>query len=149
MMKGLGASEGYGIDRVMLIGEQNLSYTPREIADVDAELERFESARVKVQAQQHALYEKALKEAGEDSAGIFEAHEMMLDDDDLIDACKAIMENQKHTAEYAVRQGFDNVAQMFRDMDDPYFQARSADVIDLNYLFHRSYFFHRNKCEEL
>jgi phosphotransferase system enzyme I (PtsI) len=36
-----------------------------------------------------------------------------------------------HTAEYAARQGFDNVAQMFKEMEDPYFQARSADVIDV------------------
>ncbi|MBR1672548.1 MAG: phosphoenolpyruvate--protein phosphotransferase, partial [Fretibacterium sp.] len=95
------------------------------------ELDRFEKARRKVQDQQHVLYEKALQTAGEESAGIFEAHELMLDDEDLLDACKEIMAKQRHRAEYAVRQGFDNAAQMFRDMDDPYFQARSADVIDL------------------
>ena len=44
MMKGLGASDGYGIGRVMLIVDQKLDYTPREVADVDAELERFKSA---------------------------------------------------------------------------------------------------------
>ncbi len=99
--------------------------------DTAVELKRFEEARVKVQAQQHLLYEKALKEAGEDSAGIFEAHEMMLDDDDLIDACKSIIEDQKHKADYATKVGFDNVAQMFKEMDDPYFQARSADIVDL------------------
>ncbi len=97
---------------------------------VKSELERFESARLKVQAQQHELYEKALKDAGEETAGIFEAHELMLDDEDLIDSCREFMENC-HTAEYAVREGFDSAAQMFREMEDPYFQARSADVIDL------------------
>ena len=101
------------------------------VADPIPELNRFEQARLKVQEQQHQLYEKALKEAGEESAGIFEAHELMLDDDDLIDGCKEIMAEQNHTAEYAVKEGFENVAQMFRDMDDPYFQARSADIIDL------------------
>ena len=101
------------------------------VADAQPELDRFEAARVKVQEQQHMLYEKALKEAGEESAGIFEAHELMLDDDDIIDACNEIMSEQLHTAEYAVKEGFENVAQMFRDMDDPYFQARSADIIDL------------------
>ncbi|MBR1931350.1 MAG: phosphoenolpyruvate--protein phosphotransferase [Lachnospiraceae bacterium] len=101
------------------------------VDDPIPELARFEKARVKVQEQQHALYEKALQTAGEESAAIFEAHEMMMEDDDLIDACKEIMAEQRHTAEYATRQGFDNVAQMFREMDDPYFQARSADMIDL------------------
>ncbi len=101
------------------------------VDDPAAEIERFEAARLKVQEQQHALYEKALVEAGEESAGIFEAHELMLDDDDIIDSCTEIMEDDCRTAEYAVREGFDAVAQMFREMDDPYFQARSADIIDL------------------
>lgn len=95
------------------------------------ELNRFEKARVKVQEQQQVLYERAVKSAGEDSAAIFQFHADMLDDDDLLDAVKTIIVEQKHTAEYAARQGFANVAQMFKDMDDPYFQARSADVLDV------------------
>ena len=34
MMKGLGASEGYGIGRVMLIVDQKLEYVAKEIADI-------------------------------------------------------------------------------------------------------------------
>ena len=99
-------------------------------ADIDAELEKFESARVKVQEQQNALYDKEIKEGHKDTAGIFEAHALMLDDDDLIDSCKEII-SDGHTAEFAVRDGFESAAEMFRNMEDPYFQARSADVIDL------------------
>ncbi len=99
-------------------------------ADVNAELEKFESARVKVQEQQNALYDKEMKDGHKDTAGIFEAHALMLDDDDLIDSCKEII-SDGHTAEFAVRDGFESAAEMFRNMDDPYFQARSADVIDL------------------
>ncbi len=122
---------GISIGKIRVYKPPVYEISEEKTEDPIPELNRFESARVKVQEQQHALYEKAVKEAGEDSAAIFEAHEMMLDDDDLIDACKEIMVEQKQKAEYAVRQGFDNMAQMFRDMDDPYFQARSADVEDL------------------
>ncbi len=122
---------GISIGKIRVYKPPDYEISEEKVEDPIPELNRFESARVKVQEQQHALYEKAVKEAGEDSAAIFEAHEMMLDDDDLIDACKEIMVEQKQKAEYAVRQGFDNMAQMFRDMDDPYFQARSADVEDL------------------
>ena len=34
MLKGLGASEGYGIGRVMLVVEQKLEYVAKEIADI-------------------------------------------------------------------------------------------------------------------
>ncbi len=101
------------------------------VADPVPELKRFEDARVKVQAQQNVLYEKAVKAAGEDSAAIFQFHAMMLDDDDLLDSIKSIIVEQKHTAEYAAQRGFENTAQMFSEMDDPYFQARSADVMDV------------------
>ncbi len=129
--KGTKIVNGVAIGKIHIYKLPVYEINEGEASDPEAELERFESARLKVQAQQHALYEKALVEAGEESAGIFEAHELMLDDDDIIDACKEIMEDDQHTAEYAVREGFDSVAQMFREMDDPYFQARSADIIDL------------------
>ena len=99
--------------------------------DVNSELEKFEAARLNVQAQQHELYEKALETSGEETAGIFEAHELMLDDEDLIDSCKELIIDERHNAAFAVDAGFESAAQMFREMDDPYFQARSADVIDL------------------
>ena len=38
MLKGIGASDGIGIGRVMMIAEQSLDYTPKEITDVEAEL---------------------------------------------------------------------------------------------------------------
>ena len=129
--KGTKIVNGIAIGKIHIYKAPVYEINEGAAADAAAELERFEAARLKVQEEQHALYEKALVEAGEESAGIFEAHELMLDDDDLIDACREIMEDDGHTAEYAVREGFESVAQMFREMEDAYFQARSADIIDL------------------
>ena len=122
---------GIAIGKIHIFKAPVYEIDESEVEDPIPELKRYEDARIKVQQAQQALYEKAMQTAGEESAGIFEAHELMLDDDDIIDECKTIMTEQNRRAEYAVRQGFDNVAQMFKDMDDPYFQARSADVIDL------------------
>ena len=44
MLKGIGASDGIGIGRVMLIVEQSLKYTPTTVTDVDAELKRYREA---------------------------------------------------------------------------------------------------------
>ena len=102
------------------------------IEDTDAELERFEAARVRVQDQQMVLYEKALVQAGEDAAGIFMFHYSLLDEDeDLYEAVNEIITSQKRSAEYAVKIAFDNQADVFSAMSDPYFQARSTDVIDV------------------
>ena len=55
----------------------------------------------------------------------------MLEDEDLQDSTKEIITEQKRSAEYAVKTAFDNYAQMFAEMDDPYMKARSADLIDV------------------
>ncbi|MBQ6435218.1 MAG: phosphoenolpyruvate--protein phosphotransferase, partial [Synergistaceae bacterium] len=128
--KGTKIVNGIAIGKIKIYKAPVYEINEELVSDIAAEIERFESARVKVQEEQNALYDKEIKEGHKDTAGIFEAHAMMLDDDDLIDSCKEII-GEGHTAEYAVREGFEGAAEMFRNMDDPYFQARSADVIDL------------------
>lgn len=128
---GIKIVNGIAIGKIKLYKPAVYEINEELISDIAGELARFEAARVKVQEDQNALYDKEMKAGHKDTAGIFEAHAMMLDDEDsLIDPCKEIMA-EGHTAEYAVREGFEAAAEMFRNMDDPYFQARSADVIDL------------------
>ena len=130
VVKGTKIVNGIAIGKIKVYKAPVYEINEDLINDIAAEIERFEAARLKVQEEQNALYEKEMKEGHKDTAGIFEAHAMMLDDDDLIDSCKEIM-GEGHTAEFAVRDGFEAAAEMFRNMDDEYFKARSADVIDL------------------
>ena len=69
------------------------------VENPDKELQRFEDALQKAIDQQGVLYEKALKDAGEESAAIFEAHQMMLEDEDLQDSTREIITEQKRSAE--------------------------------------------------
>jgi len=122
---------GIAIGKIKIYKAPKLEIPMGLVTDPDAEVARFDDAVEKVIDQQNILYEKAKVTAGEDSAAIFEVHAMMMQDDDLLDAVKEIITNQKRSAEYAVQQAFDNQAQVFADMDDEYFKARSADIIDL------------------
>ncbi|MBQ6775232.1 MAG: phosphoenolpyruvate--protein phosphotransferase [Synergistaceae bacterium] len=128
--KGTKIVNGIAIGKIKIYKAPVYEINEELISDIAAEIERFEAARLKVQEEQNALYDKEMKEGHKDTAGIFEAHALMLDDDDLIDSCKEIM-GEGHTAEFAVRDGFEAAAEMFRNMEDEYFKARSADVIDL------------------
>lgn len=122
---------GIAIGKIKVYRAPETVISDRQIDDVEAETTRFEEARQKAIAQQNALYEKALAEAGEETAAVFEVHGMMLDDDDLVDAIREIIAKQRRTAEYAVRTACDNQAKIFAEMDDPYMQARSADIDDI------------------
>ncbi|MBQ7152064.1 MAG: phosphoenolpyruvate--protein phosphotransferase [Synergistaceae bacterium] len=130
VFKGIKIVNGIAIGKIKLYKPAVYEINEELVSDIAAELEKFEAARLKVQEDQNALYEKEMAAGHKDTAGIFEAHAMMLDDEDLIDACKEVMA-EGHSAEYAVRESFDAAAEMFSNMEDEYFKARSADVIDL------------------
>lgn len=131
---------GISIGKIKVHKAPKLEIDDSMIDDVEDELARFDDARERAIEQQNALYEKAVIDAGEDSAEVFSVHAMMLEDDDLIDATNEIIKTQKHTAEYAVKVAFDNQAKVFAEMDDPYMKERAADIYDiehavLSYLF--------------
>ena len=97
----------------------------------EEELERFEQARARAQAQLRSLHESAVGEVGEDNAAIFEIHQMMLEDEDFLDAVRSVIRTQRGTAEHAVQVTGENFAAAFAAMEDAYMQARAADVRDV------------------
>lgn len=128
--KGIKIVNGIAIGKIKLYRAPVYEISEEPVTDIAAEITRFDEALKKVQDGQNALYEKEMKEGRKDTAGIFEAHAMMLDDEDLQDSCKELI-GEGHCAEFAVRDGFDAVAKQFSEMEDEYFRARSADIIDL------------------
>lgn len=123
---------GVAIGRIMFYSKDDQQVVRTKIADVAAELNRFETARQEAITQLNGLYEKALKEVGEMHASIFEVHAMMLDDGDYLDSVTHIIESQQVNAEFAVAMTGDNFSEMFANMDDDYFKARAIDVKDIS-----------------
>lgn len=103
-----------------------------KIEDPEEEIKRLEAAKVVAVSQLDKIYQKAVKEVGEDNAAVFEVHMMMLDDEDYLDAIHNIIRTESVCAEYAVATTGDNFATMFAAMDDAYMQARAADVKDIS-----------------
>ncbi|MBQ3265154.1 MAG: phosphoenolpyruvate--protein phosphotransferase [Ruminococcus sp.] len=130
MMKGLGAPEGYGIGRVMLISEKNLSYTPREIADVDAELERFRTAVKKFTEETLAQAQTVRETVGEKEAKILEGHISIIDDDFMRGEIENLI-SAHQCAESAVEQMCQMFIDMFMASGDELTMQRAADVRDV------------------
>lgn len=123
---------GIAIGKLRIYRKADAASEAVAAASPEAEWERFEQARVQAQEQLAALYEKALEEVGEENAAIFEIHQMMLEDEDYLDAVKGILETQNAAAEYAVTATGENFSAMFAAMDDAYMQARAVDVKDIS-----------------
>ena len=102
------------------------------MTDTAAELARFHDACETAKEQLGVLHDKALAEAGEDAAMLFEAHQMMLDDLDFVESIEGLIENDRLNAEAAVSDTGAQFAEMFAAMDDSYMQARAADIRDIS-----------------
>lgn len=124
--------KGIAMGKVLVMGKEEDIVKREKIEDTNAELLRLGNAIKKSQKQLQDLYEKAVKEVGEASAAIFEVHQMMMEDEDYLDAIHNMICNENINAEFAVATTGDNFSDMFAAMDDDYMKARAADVRDIS-----------------
>ena len=123
---------GVEIGKLAFYKRNNQQVKRWRVVDTEAEVTRFEAAKASAVEQLQGLYEKAMKDVGEENAMIFEIHQMMLEDLDYLESIIHIITNQQVNAEYAVATTADNFAAMFSAMDDAYMQGRAADVKDVS-----------------
>lgn len=128
---GKGVSKGVAAGPISFYRRASGVIPRHEVSDTAAELERFRAARETAKEQLAKLYDKALAEAGEDAAMLFEAHQMMLEDLDFVESIEGMIENDRVNAEAAVSDTGAQFAEMFAAMDDSYMQARAADIRDI------------------
>ena len=101
------------------------------VEDTEAELRRLEEAKTAALEQLDRIYQKALKEAGQEDAAVFEVHKMLMEDKDYQESIRNIIEEQQVNAAYAAATAGDHFAAMLSEMEDVYMQARAADIRDV------------------
>ena len=129
---GKGVSKGVAAGPISFYRRPSGEIPRRSVTDTAAELARFHDACETAKEQLGVLHDKALAEAGEDAAMLFEAHQMMLDDLDFVESIEGLIENARLNAEAAVSDTGAQFAEMFAAMDDSYMQARAADIRDIS-----------------
>ena len=72
--------KGVAIGKIYFYKKQEYVLEKKTVTDTEAEVARFEAAKAEAMEQLDALYHKALEEAGEEQAMIFDVHKMMLDE---------------------------------------------------------------------
>ena len=130
MLKGIGASDGIGIGRVMIIAEQSLEYTPKQITDVDAELARYRAAVDKFCDNTVEQANAIRQSTGDKEAEILEGHIAIIRDPFMGGEIENLIKANQ-CAEAAV----DQICKMFIDMfsatGDDLTMQRAADVRDI------------------
>ena len=131
-IQGKGVSQGVGIGPIYYYRRATTEVTAYEVADVDAEWNRFKEAQAAAIEQLGVLAEKTREEVGEEEAFLFETHQMLAEDLDYEESIEGIIKEEKMNAEEAVSRTAELFAGMFAAMDDDYMRERSADVKDVS-----------------
>ena len=131
MLKGIGASNGYGIGQIVIIKEANLDFERRTITDAEAEKKRFQDAVAVFMDKTQAMADDMKNRIGEKEAEILEGHILMMQDPEMTGQIEAAIEGECINAEAALSQVCDMFAQMFASIDDEMFQQRATDVNDI------------------
>ena len=130
--QGKSVYKGIAMGPIVVLKKKDYQVKRTRIEDPEAEVKRVDEALKASQEQLQKLYDKAVREVGEASAAIFEVHQMMLEDEDYLEAIQNMIRTEQVNAEYAVAVTGDNFAEMFASMDDDYMKARSADIKDIS-----------------
>lgn len=131
IISGKGVSPGIASGRLWCYVPHKNVISSQLVSDPELEVQRLEQACSMVLLQLQELEEKARNDIGEEAAQLFAAHQLMLLDEDFQQEMQKTINIQHSNAAYAVKLAGDLFAGQFSEMEDPYFQARAADVRDI------------------
>lgn len=129
---GKGVCRSIAMGRLHFLKKRERQEAQQTAEDPNAELARFDGAVKTALAQLATLYKETAWRAGEEQAQIFEVHRMMLADEDYLEYVREQIEACGCTATAAVHAAGAHFAELFTAMDDPYMQARAADIHDIS-----------------
>ena len=132
VVEGKSVYNGIAIGKVFVYKKAEKIIKKEIIEDTVAEVVRFDAAKAKALGQLKGLYEKALRDVGEEEAMIFDIHQMLLEDFDYHDAIVERINGENVNAEYAVFLACEQFSAMFLSMDDDYMRGRAADIKDIS-----------------
>jgi phosphoenolpyruvate-protein phosphotransferase (PTS system enzyme I) len=129
-MHGIGVSGGIAIGQAHLFAGMSAEANHYEIgaADVTREQRRYDRAVREVRDELKELAESVRHSASAELAPFVKVHLMLLDDDAITEAPRAIIREQHCNAEWALRMQLDELMAQFSDIEDPYLREREDDV---------------------
>lgn len=131
MKKGIAASKGYSIGKVLIKEDIDLEIEEKKIDDIELEKDRLNKALKNSKEQLIKIKEKTKRELGVDKAAVFESHIMLLNDPEFAGTVKYGIETKKVNAEKALYDVMKMYEDIFESMEDEYMKERGADIKDV------------------
>src|SRR5579871_4683143 len=134
VLKGIAVSSGVARGRAhVLLTRHDLAVQRRAIApgEVDAEIDRFESALVQAESDLLALQKTLTGQIGAREAEIFAAQALLVRSTQLVDPVKTAVRQLRINAEAALSEVLQQLVQTFDALANAYLRERAADVRDV------------------
>ncbi len=131
VITGLPISAGIAIGRAHLFRQGHPAVEPHAAPDSLSELERLQQALAQTRADLKLLLQHAQLEVSVESASIFEAHELFLDDPEYLGLIEDAIRRRRLNVEAAVDEATEHFARQLLALDSPEFQVRAADIRDV------------------
>ncbi|MGV9800420.1 phosphoenolpyruvate--protein phosphotransferase [Mycobacterium sp. NPDC003449] len=123
----IGAGPGLGIGPAWSAHSGAIAVPDTPAGDPAAEWRELGTAIADVRRAITALRARTARDVGESEAAIFDAHQLLLDDDALLGAARERID-QGHNAAAAWAAAVTGLAAEFAALPDPYLRARAEDV---------------------
>jgi len=132
-LKGIGVSAGVATGPVFLLNAEDYRIVERDISEdeIARETARFEEALISTRHQIHEIQKKVKSELGSESASIFDAHLLVVDDRALVEEVIRGLKIQKKNVETVLRIVADRYAEALLRVQDDYLRERAVDVKDV------------------
>jgi multiphosphoryl transfer protein len=124
----LAASPGIGVGPKLSLTTTALEIDDRPPGKPDVERDRLVAAVTRTRAELGDTRDHVAHAVGEHDAAIFDAHLLLLEDDDLVGAALRLIDQEGAAADRAWRRAVDALVGRFKALADPYLRARAQDV---------------------
>jgi len=132
-IQGKGVSDGVVSGPLYIYRRAEHRVIRKKVSDTEAEWARFQTASQVAIEQLGTLAEKAREEIGDESALLFETHQMMIEDSEFTDKIKWWIFEDELAAESALMETAIEIIDLFESIDNEYMRARVADYKDIVY----------------
>ncbi len=133
IVQGIGVSPGVVVAKAFLLTTEDDRFVEREIApdEIPREVARFEDALIETRRQIHEIQQKVSTAIGQENAGIFDAHLLVVDDRAFVEEVIRGLNAQHRNVEAVLHDVAERYADALARIEDDYLRERAADVRDV------------------
>lgn len=131
ILTGIPVSPGAAMGVIAIRHSRRRVPAAEKASSIEAERCKYEQACKTAVRDLEKMYDAALLKTDEETASIFQVHQMMIEDPDFREAAEEAI-NAGFTAEYAVAAAEKKICAIFESIDDAYMREREKDAHDVS-----------------